>query len=143
MFIGEYQHAIDGKGRMAAPAKFRSALRKGAIVTRGLHNCLFLYTKSEWQKLVGKLSGLPLSQQKSRAFARLMLAGAMDVALDGQGRILIPDYLRQFAGLQKEIVVAGLYSRLEIWDKDEWEKYKKNTEKESVQIAEELSGLGV
>jgi MraZ protein len=143
MFIGEYQHSIDAKGRMAIPAKFRAILKKGAIVTRGLDNCLFLYTRPEWQVLVKKISQLPLSQQKSRAFSRLMLAGAMDVDIDGQGRILIPEYLRQFAGLSKTTVVAGLYNRLEIWDKGAWEKYKESTEKESAQIAEELVGLGV
>ena len=138
MFIGEYQHSIDSKGRMAIPAKFKQTLKRGAVVTRGLDNCLFLYTREEWKKLVEKLSTLPLSQQKSRAFARLMLAGAMDVSLDSQGRILIPEYLRAFAALKKDAVVAGLYNRLEIWDSRTWEKYKIATEKESVKIAEEL-----
>ncbi len=143
MFIGEYQHSIDSKGRMAIPAKFRPALKKGAIVTRGLDNCLFVYTKDEWQKLVEKIAQLPLAQQKSRAFSRMMLAGAMDVSLDAQGRILIPEYLRSFADVDKETIVAGLYNRLEIWDRGTWEKYKASTEKESTQIAEELEGLGV
>ena len=143
MFIGEYQHSIDEKGRMAVPAKFRLALKKGAIVTRGLDNCLFIYTETEWQNLVAKISTLPLSQQKSRAFSRLMLAGAMDVTLDGQGRILIPEYLRQFAGLKRATIVAGLYNRLEVWDKDAWDKYKTATEKDSTKIAEELGSLGV
>jgi len=143
MFIGEYQHSIDEKGRMALPAKFRSELKRGAIVTRGLDNCLFVYTATAWKELVAKISTLPLSQQKSRAFSRLMLAGAMDVSLDGQGRILIPEYLRQFASLKKTTVVAGLYNRLEIWDKDNWEEYKQATEKDSTKIAEELGGLGV
>ncbi|MBI4122614.1 MAG: division/cell wall cluster transcriptional repressor MraZ [Parcubacteria group bacterium] len=143
MFIGEYQHAIDAKGRMAIPAKFRQVLKKGAIVTRGLDGCLFLYTEAEWKKLVEKISNLPLSQGKSRAFSRLMLAGAMDVSLDSQGRILIPEYLRSYAGLSKETIVAGLYNRLEIWSRTAWEQYKRSTEKESVKIAEELEGLGV
>lgn len=143
MFIGEYQHTIDDKGRMAVPAKFRQELKRGAIVTRGLDNCLFVYAPAAWKELVAKISTLPLSQQKSRAFSRLMLAGAMDVTLDAQGRILIPEYLRQFASLKNRTVVAGLYNRLEIWDKDIWEEYKKATEKDSTKIAEELSGLGV
>jgi len=138
MFIGEYQHTIDNKGRMAVPAKFRQILKKGAIVTRGLDNCLFVYTQDEWKKMVEKISQLPLAQQKSRAFARLMLAGAMDVNLDSQGRILIPEYLRSFAKIKKETVVAGLYNRLEIWDRSAWEKYQSATEKDSVKIAEEL-----
>lgn len=143
MFIGEYQHSIDAKGRMAVPAKFRHALKKGAVVTRGLDGCLFIYTESEWKKLVEKISNLPLSQGKSRAFSRLMLAGAMDVSVDSQGRILIPEYLRSYAGLSKETIVAGLYNRLEIWSRNAWAEYKRSTEKESVKIAEELEGLGV
>ncbi|MBU2575632.1 division/cell wall cluster transcriptional repressor MraZ [Patescibacteria group bacterium] len=138
MFIGEYQHSIDNKGRMAIPAKFRQSLKKGAFVTRGLDNCLFIYTQEEWKNLVEKLSDLPLSQEKSRAFTRLMLAGAMDVSLDSQGRILIPEYLRKFANLKKETIVAGLYNRLEIWDTRQWQIYKQKTEKQSTKIAEEL-----
>ncbi|OJI06185.1 cell division/cell wall cluster transcriptional repressor MraZ [bacterium CG10_46_32] len=138
MFIGEYQHAIDGKGRMAIPVKFRQTLKKGAIVTRGLDNCLFVYTPEEWKKLVERLSNLPLSQGKSRAFSRLMLAGAMDVSLDSQGRILIPEYLRKFAGIKKDTTIAGLNSRLEVWETGAWEKYKHATEKDSAKIAEEL-----
>lgn len=143
MFIGEYQHTIDEKGRMALPAKFRSTLTKGAVVTKGLDNCLFVYTQSEWQKLVEKLAALPLAKQKSRALARLMLAGAVDVEIDKQGRVLIPEFLRRFAGLKKNAIIAGLYSRLEIWDEGAWEKYKKTTEKDSVKIAEELDDFGV
>ncbi len=139
MFIGEYKHSVDEKGRMAVPSKFRVTLSKGAVVTRGLDNCLFLYTKEEWKKLVENISSLPVQKQKSRAFARLMLAGAMDVAIDSQGRILIPEYLRSFAGIKKEVTVAGLYNRLEIWDSKFWDIYKKKTEKESTKIAEELS----
>src|SRR3990167_8906742 len=130
MFIGEYQHSIDGKGRMAIPAKFRQTLKRGAIVTRGLDNCLFVYTPDEWKKLVERLSDLPLSQGTSRAFSRLMLAGAMDVSLDSQGRILIPEYLRTFAGIKKDTTIAGLHNRLEVWDTTAWEKYKAATEKD-------------
>jgi len=141
MFIGEYNHSIDNKGRMAIPAKFRGNLKTGAIVTRGLDNCLFIYTQSEWKKLVEKLSSLPVSQAKSRAFARLMLAGAMDVSLDSQGRILIPEYLRKFANLKKETIVAGLFNRLEIWDTKAWSIYKEKTEKQSTKIAEEIENF--
>ena len=143
MFIGEYQHSIDEKGRMAVPAKFRLALKKGAIVTRGLDNCLFLYTKTEWEKLAEKLAALPISQSNSRAFSRLMLAGAMDVELDKQGRVILPEYLRQFSGIKKNLVIAGLYNRLEIWDQDLWNKYKNQTEAESGAIAEKMGELGV
>lgn len=143
MFIGEYSHNLDEKGRLAIPAKFRADLKKGAVVTRGLDNCLFLYTKSEWEKLAEKLASLPISQANSRAFARLMLAGAMDVEFDKQGRAVLPEYLRQFAGLKKNVVVAGLYSRLEIWDEEAWQKYKGQTEAESGNIAERMAELGV
>lgn len=143
MFIGEYQHTVDNKGRIAIPSKFRALLKKGAVVTRGLDNCLFLYPRSEWDILAGKLASLPISQEKNRAFARLMLAGAMDAPLDGQGRINVPEYLIVFAGLEKTVVIAGLYNRLEIWNQTAWAKYKKGTEKNSTAIAEALGALGV
>jgi len=138
MFIGEYQHTIDTKGRMAIPAKFRSVLKKGAIVTRGLDGCLFVYTNDEWKTLVEKLSQLPISQQKSRAFARLMLAGAMDVSLDSQGRILIPEYLRSYAQLKKNTVIAGLYNRLEVWDSASWERFKRRPKKTVLPLPKNL-----
>ncbi len=138
MFIGEYQHTLDEKGRVAIPTKFRSEVAHGAVVTRGLDNCLFLYPKGEWEKLAKKLSELPMSKANTRAFVRLMLAGAMDVELDSQGRVVLPDYLRKYAGAKKDVVIAGVLNRLEIWDETAWEKYKAGTEKESVKIAEEL-----
>lgn len=143
MFIGEFTHNLDDKGRLAIPVKFRRELNKGAIVTRGLDNCLFLYTKTEWEKLAEKLAALPFSQANSRAFARLMLAGAMDVEIDKQGRVVLPEYLRQFANLKKNIIVAGLYSRIEIWDQEKWEAYKGQTEVNSNEIAEKMAALGV
>lgn len=143
MFIGEYKHNIDDKGRLALPAKFRHDLGDGAVVTRGLDNCLFLYTKKEWEKLAEKLAALPFSQSNSRAFSRLMLAGAMDVEFDKQGRVVLPEYLRQFAGLKKGVTIAGLYTRLEIWDEETWNKYKLQTEAESGNIAEKMGELGV
>lgn len=143
MFIGEYQHNIDQKGRLAIPVKFRAELGEGAVVTRGLDHCLFVYTESEWQELAKKLVSLPFTQANSRAFVRLMMAGAIQVGLDSQGRILLPDYLRQYAGLDKSSVIAGLYNRIEIWDQKVWRDYKKKTEQESDQIAERLSDLGI
>ena len=143
MFIGEYSHNLDDKGRLAIPKKFRTDLSKGAVVTRGLDNCLFLYTKAEWEKLATKLADLPFAQANTRAFARLMLAGAMDVKLDKQGRIILPDYLRTFAGLKKETILAGLYNRLEIWDQKKWSEYTRQTEAVSNEIAERMGELGV
>lgn len=143
MFIGEYQHNIDEKGRLAIPTKFRADLSKGAVVTRGLDHCLFVYPMKQWNEVAQKLVQLPISQSKSRAFARLMLAGAMDVSVDKQGRVVLPEYLREYAGMKKKVVLAGLYDRLEIWDEAAWEKYKTATEKESNEIAETLGELGI
>ncbi|MBI5728366.1 MAG: division/cell wall cluster transcriptional repressor MraZ [Candidatus Magasanikbacteria bacterium] len=143
MFIGEYSHTLDEKGRVSVPKKFRVDLGKGAVVTRGLDSCLFLYTKKEWQKLAEKLANLPFAQANTRAFARLMLAGAMDVEVDKQGRVMIPEYLRAYAGLDKEVIVAGLYSRLELWNAEKWQTYKQTTESQSNAIAEQMAQLGV
>ena len=143
MFIGEYSLSMDNKGRCAVPAKFRARLGAGAVLTRGLDKSLFLYPKEQWEQIAGKLAALPISQANSRAFARLMLAGAWDIEIDKQGRMAIPEYLRKFAGLTKKIVIAGLYDRLEIWDEEAWGAYKANTERESSSIAEALGELGV
>jgi len=141
MFIGEYSLTVDEKGRLSIPVKFRASLSRGAVVTRGLDSALFLYTAKEWKNLAGKLAGLPISRSNTRAFSRLMLAGAMDLEMDKQGRVILPDYLRNFAGMKKKVVIAGLYNRLEIWDQERWEKYKKDTEKTSTDIAEALEQI--
>ncbi len=143
MFIGEYSLTIDDKGRLSIPVKFRDQLKGKAVVTRGLDNSLFLYSVPEWQKLAEKLSNLPISKANTRAFSRLMLAGAMDCELDKTGRIILPDYLRNFAKIQKKVVVAGLYNRLEIWNEEAWRKYQRATEKDSTDIAEQLGEIGV
>lgn len=143
MFIGEYSHTIDDKGRMAVPAKMRNQLGTGAVVTRGIDKCLWVFPKSEWLTLAQKISSLPLTDANSRAFSRLMLAGAMEVEFDSQGRALLPGYLRDYAGLNKNTIVAGLYTRLEIWDAKVWQDYKTKTEKETEKITEALSDLGI
>ncbi len=143
MFLGEYTYTIDEKKRLAIPLKFRQQLGKKAVITRGLDNCLFLYPMKDWKELAEKLAKLPLSQADARGFARIMLAGAMEVNLDRLGRILIPDYLKKYASLQKKVVVAGLYNRIEIWDEKKWNLYKQKTEKEAGNIAERLKELGV
>lgn len=142
MFIGEYQHIIDDKGRLAIPMKFRERLGKGAVITRGLDSCLFVFPMDEWTKFAEKISALPFSQSNSRAFSRLMLAGAMDVEIDKQGRVVVPEYLREYAKLGKDTVVAGLYNRIEVWDRSKWAKYKSKTEKDSGDIAEKMGELG-
>ncbi len=143
MFIGEYQYTIDEKKRLAIPPKLRAILGKKIVITRGLDQCLFLYPAKEWAILAKKLSQLPLSQADARGFARIMLTGAMEVNLDNLGRILIPDYLKNYALLKKKVVIAGVYNRIEIWDEAKWQEYKKRTEKEIGDIAERLKELGV
>jgi len=143
MFIGEFEHSIDPKGRVALPAKFRGKLSGGAIITRGIDHCLFVFTAKDWEVLAQKLIALPLAQANSRAFVRLMLSGATDVELDSQGRILIPDYLRKYAGLEKIVQVTGVYNRMEIWDKHAWNDYKMKSEGSSEEIAEKLGELGI
>ena len=141
MFIGEYKHSIDQKGRLAIPFKFRALLKKGCIVTKGLDNCLFLYTKQQWNRMAEKMSRLPFNKANDRAMARHFLAGAMEVGFDKQGRITLPEYLRIFAELKNKVIIAGLYDRLEIWNQTAWEKYKQSTEKESNAIAEALDNI--
>ncbi len=143
MFIGEYTATIDEKGRISIPAKFRTQLKSKVVVTRGLDNSLFLYNLEEWKKLAEKLASLPISTANTRAFSRLMLAGAMDCDIDKQGRIMLPVYLKEFAKINKKLVFAGLYNRIEIWSDDLWSTYKAQTEKESNAIAEQLGDLGV
>jgi len=125
------------------PAKFRRELGKKAVITRGLDNCLFVFPEKEWDELARKLGNLPLGQSDARGFIRLMLAGAMDVAFDRLGRILVPDYLKSYASLKKQVVVTGVFNRLEIWDEALWRKYKSGAEKDIGDMAERLGELGV
>lgn len=141
MFIGEYSHSIDEKGRVSVPAKFRADLNGGVVVTRGLDTCLFVYPRAEWEVMAQKLANLPISQQKNRSFARLMLAGAWDCDVDSQGRIMLPEYLRRYAGLAKHAIVAGLYNRFEIWDEDKWHAWATAAEQSSDTLAEEIALL--
>jgi len=141
MFLGEFHHTLDDKGRLSIPATFRAELASGAVVTRGLDRSLFLYPKSVWEVIASKLASLPIGQADTRAFARLMLAGAREMEIDRSGRITIPDLLRTYAGMSREVVVTGLYDRLEIWDKDSWSVYATQTEKDSNEIAERLGDL--
>ncbi len=143
MLIGEYKHTLDAKKRLSIPSKFRKELGEGAVITRGLDNCLFVFPREQWAKLAEKLANTPLVRQDSRSFGRLLLSGAMEVDFDSLGRILVPEYLKNYAGLKKTAVVAGLMTRLEIWDEMTWEQYKSNLEKNSDSIAEKLGELGI
>lgn len=138
MFMGEYQHTIDEKGRMIIPAKFREALGAQFIVTRGLDSCLFVYPKEEWAVLEQKLKSLPLMKSDARAFTRFFFSGATECELDKQGRINIPNTLCEYAKLEKECVVLGVSNRVEIWSKEVWTSYFQQSEQSFNEIAEKL-----
>ncbi len=143
MLIGEFIHNIDTKKRVAVPAKFRKEIGKKAVVTRGFDNCLVVYPMKEWETVAEKLSTLPMGQADNRNFARMFLAGAVDVSLDSMGRILIPDYLKKFAGLKEKVVITGVHKKLEIWNEKAWSKYKNKIEKQTDVLAEKLGEVGV
>jgi MraZ protein len=143
MLIGEFKHNLDQKGRVSIPAKFRQKFAEGLILTRGIDQCVFGFPKPEWEKVVNKITNLPLSQANARAFARLMLSGAFEAEIDNQGRVLIPEVLRKYAHLEKKVVIVGMHNRIEIWDEKKWEEYKKQSEENSEEIAERLSDLGI
>ncbi|MEK7582788.1 MAG: division/cell wall cluster transcriptional repressor MraZ [Patescibacteria group bacterium] len=143
MLIGEYKHTLDPKKRLAVPSKIRKELGERAVLTRGLENCLFVFPMKEWELVAEKLSALPMGQKDSRGFARLLLSGAAEVELDQLGRILIPENLRDYAGLQKAVMVVGVGKRLELWDDAKWAAYKKDIEKNGDQLAEKLGEVGM
>lgn len=138
MFMGEYHHSIDEKGRMIIPAKFRDALGPSFVMTRGLDNCLFIYPYSEWEQLVQKLKALPLMKADARAFTRFFLSGATECELDKQGRVNIPANLREHARLESNAVVIGVSNRVEVWSREMWETYSQNSEASFNEIAEKL-----
>ena len=141
--MGEYQHALDTKGRLIIPAKFREELGQGAVLTRGLDNCLFLFPVSEWGILEEKLKTLPLTKSDARQFVRFLFSGATECGIDKQGRISIPPNLREFAQVNKEAVVIGVSSRIEIWSKERWESYVDLAETSFEEIAENIVDLGI
>ncbi|KKQ39035.1 MAG: Protein MraZ [Candidatus Magasanikbacteria bacterium GW2011_GWA2_37_8] len=143
MLIGQYEHTIDNKKRLALPAKFRGELGDKVIITKGIESCLVVYTEKEFKIMSEKLSNLTISQSEARSFTRIMLAGAMEVGLDKLGRVLIPDYLKKYAGLKKDVVICGLSNRVEIWDCQEWLSYTKKAEKGVDKIVSKLGSLGI
>jgi len=143
MLIGQYEHTIDNKKRLALPAKFRGELGDKVIITRGIDGCLFVYTQDGWAMASEKWSNLSISHSEGRSFTRMMLAGAMEVELDKLGRILVPDYLKDYAGLKKDVVICGLSNRLEIWDSEKWETYRKTAEKGVDEIVSKLGDFGI
>jgi MraZ protein len=143
MLIGEYQHTLDPKKRLSLPAKFRKELGKAVILTRGLDHCLFLFSAPAWKKLAAKFSELSIGSSDTRGFNRFMLSGAVEVDIDSAGRILVPDYLKEFADLKTDVVVAGVNDRVEVWDKKRWESYKKDIESKGDQMAAKLGEIGL
>jgi MraZ protein len=143
MFMGEYLHSIDNKGRLIFPARFRDGLGEKCIATKGLDNCLFVYTREEWAILENKLKQLPLAKPEARAFVRFFFAGAAELECDKQGRVLLPTNLREYARLDKDVVVIGVSNRIEIWGKEAWDEYNAQIGPEVTNIAENLVGLGI
>jgi MraZ protein len=143
MFMGEYHHNIDNKGRIIVPSKFRDDLGDMFIITRGLDQCLFGYPLSEWQLIEEKLKGLPLTKKDARAFTRFFFSGATESELDKQGRINIPAPLLQYAKLEKECVILGVSNRIEIWSKQIWEDYFSQSEDSFAEIAENMIGFDI
>jgi len=143
MLIGEYKHTLDTKRRLSLPSKWRDELGKKLVITRGLDNCLFVYTLKEWEKITEKVGQLPLGQADTRSFNRFFLSGAVEAEVDSVGRILVPDFLKDFATLDTKVVLAGIHNRVEIWDENRWETYKKSIEAQADALAEKLGSIGV
>ena len=142
MFYGEHEHSIDDKGRLIIPSKFREAFKENYVerffVTRGLDTCLFVFTEDEWKKQEAKFRSLPFTSAQARQFNRLYFSGACEVACDKQGRILVPDYLKEFARIKREVIIVGVSNRMEIWAKENWETFYKNTKDSFEKIAEKI-----
>lgn len=143
MFYGEYQHTVDPKGRVIIPSKFREELGEKFIITKGLDNCLFVYSLQEWEVVVSKLRTLPFTDKDVRSFVRFFSAGAAECEMDKQGRILIPQNLREYAGLGKDVYLTGAITRVEIWDKERWEKHSGEYNDNADKIAEKMTMLGI
>lgn len=142
MFIGEYEHTLDEKKRVSLPKQFRTGLGKKMVMTRGLDNCLFVYSKANWEKVAEKLQALSFAQADTRGFNRFILSGAAEVETDVAGRILIPEHQKEFAGLKKTVVFAGVSDRVEVWDAETWKAYKSRIEKQADSMAEKLGEIG-
>ncbi|CAK9331110.1 division/cell wall cluster transcriptional repressor MraZ [Thermoanaerobacter kivui] len=143
MLMGQYEHTIDAKGRVIIPAKFREELGDRFVLTKGLDNCLFVYSLEEWKNIEAKLKTLPLTKKDARAFTRFFLAGAVECEIDKQGRILIPANLRSHAKIEKDVIFIGVSTRVEIWSREVWEEYSNNMDVSFEEIAEHLDDLNI
>lgn len=138
MFTGEYQHTLDGKGRVIVPSRLRESLGDRFMITRGLDHCLFVYPNVEWVRMEQKMKQLPVTRRDSRAFMRLFFSGAMEVEADKQGRVLIPQNLREYAGIEKEVMFIGVSNRVEIWSEPAWKEYFGEADENYEELAEKL-----
>lgn len=143
MLIGEYLHTLDGKKRISLPAKFRKEVGRKVVITRGLDSCLFMYPQKSWEKIAQKAANLPIGGADTRGMSRFLLSGACETEVDSAGRILIPEYLKDFAELKSRVVLAGVSDRIEIWNEKTWEEYKRRIEKGADQMAQTLGDLGI
>ncbi|MCH7756623.1 division/cell wall cluster transcriptional repressor MraZ [Patescibacteria group bacterium] len=143
MLLGEYLHILDTKKRISLPVKFRKEVGKNVVITRGLDNCLFVYSLKSWKKISAKLGELSIGQADQRGFNRFLLSGAVEVEVDSIGRILIPDFLKDFAKLKNKVVITGVNDRIEVWNERLWNEYKRRIEKQADAMAEKLGDLGV
>lgn len=143
MLIGEYQHTLDTKKRIAIPARWRRELGRRLVITHGLDNCLAIYPIKEWQRVSEKLAALSLGQADTRSFNRFMLAGAIEAEADALGRVLIPDFLKKFAGLETKVVLTGVHNRIEIWDETRWTEYKARVTEQADVLAQKLGEIGM
>ena len=143
MFIGEYQHNLDTKGRITMPSKFREELGNTFYITKGMDGCLFVFPEAEWIEMDKKINALRLSRKDARGIARLFYAGAIDVSLDKMGRVLLPGHLRQYASLEKEAIIIGVSSRVEIWDKDRWQSYNNDDDFNYDMLTESMADLDI
>ena len=142
MLIGEYRHTLDAKKRMSLPVKFRKEMGKEVVMTHGLDKCIFVYTKKEWAKISEELSRLGVGQADKRGFNRFILGGAIETPVDSLGRILVPDFLKDFANLKEKLAVVGVHNRVEIWDDKRWQDYKGKISSQADALAERLGDLG-
>lgn len=141
MFMSQYNHTVDAKGRLIVPSKFRDQLGDEFVVTKGMDGCLFVYANEDWKAFEEKLAMLPMTNKEARMFTRFFLAGAATLEVDKQGRILLPANLREFASLEKDVVLVGVGTRIEIWSKENWENMDADQDMESVAASMETFGL--
>ncbi len=143
MLVGEYRHNVDTKGRVSVPSKFREDLGQAFVITKGLDSCLFAYSKQEWKNFEDKLNTLPITNHEARAFKRFFFSGAAECEVDKQGRVNIPQQLRDYAGIQKDVVIVGLSNRAEIWNNENWDKYNGESSADISSLESQMSKLGI